>query len=142
MEKGFSAVVNLLQRNRNRLQIAAKGDLRLFFCITNSFAHITLVAYYKLFEWYTASSIRMGSAYRSDSMRHAGDVCKGICNRMILHFSYCCKYGILVFDDDGTAPVDESKRTKGVQGWSRQIMRGRLSLFAILLLCEITTSFV
>ena len=30
VEKEFSAVVNLLQSNRNRLQIAAKGDLRLF----------------------------------------------------------------------------------------------------------------
>ena len=30
VEKGFSAVVNLLQSNRNRLQIATKGDLRLF----------------------------------------------------------------------------------------------------------------
>ena len=30
VEKGFSAVVHLLQSNRNRLQIATKGDLRLF----------------------------------------------------------------------------------------------------------------
>ena len=30
VEKGFSAVVNLLQSNRNRLQIATKGNLRLF----------------------------------------------------------------------------------------------------------------
>ena len=30
VEKGFSAVVNLLQSNRNRLQIATKGDPRLF----------------------------------------------------------------------------------------------------------------
>ena len=30
VEKGFSAVVNLLQKNRNRLQIATKGDLKLF----------------------------------------------------------------------------------------------------------------
>ena len=74
-------------------------------------------------------------------MRHAGDVCEGICDRMILHFSYC-KYWVLVFGDDGTGPADESKRTKRVQGWSRQIMGGRLLLFAILLLCEIITSFV
>ena len=84
----------------------------------------------------------MGSPYQSDSMRHARDVCEGICNKMILHFSYYCKYGVLVFDDDGTGPADESKRTKRVQGWSRQIMGGRLLLFAILLLCEITTSFM
>ena len=30
VEKGFSAVVNLLQSNRNRLQIFTKGDLTLF----------------------------------------------------------------------------------------------------------------
>ena len=84
----------------------------------------------------------MGSPYQSDSMRHADDVCEAICNRMILHFSYNCKYGVLVFGDDGTSPADESKRTKHVQEWSGQIMGGRLLLFAILLLCEITTSFV
>ena len=56
-------------------------------------------------------------------MRHVRDVCEGICNRMI-HFSYYCKYGVLVFGDDGTGPADESKRTKRVQGWSRQIMGG------------------
>ena len=99
------------------------------------------LAYNKLFEWYTASSIRMGSLYQSDSMGHARDVCEEICNKMI-HFSYYCKYGVLVFDDDGTGPADESKRMKRVQGWSLQIMGGRLLLFAILLLCEITTSFL
>ena len=83
----------------------------------------------------------MGSPYQSDSMHHARDVCEGICNRMI-HFSYCCKHEVLVFGDHGTGPADESKRTKRVQGWSRLIMGGRLLLFAILLLCEITTSFV
>ena len=81
------------------------------------------LAYYKLTEWYTASSIRMGSPYQSDSMRRARDVCKGICNRMILNFSYF-KYWVLVFGDDGTGPADESKRTKRVQGWSRQFMGG------------------
>ena len=50
----------------------------------------------------------------------------------LLHFSYYCKYGVLVFDDDGTGPADESKRTKCAQGWSRKIMGGRLLLFAIL----------
>ena len=74
-------------------------------------------------------------------MRHARDVCEGICDRMILHFSYC-KYGVLVFGDDGTGLADESKRTKHVQGWSCQIVGGRLLLFAILLVCETTTSFV
>ena len=57
-------------------------------------------------------------------------------------FSYYCKYGVSAFGNDGTGPADESKRTKGVQGWSRQIMGERLLLFAILSLCEITTSFV
>ena len=66
----------------------------------------------------------MGSPYQSDSMRCACDVCEGICNRLILNFSYYCKYGILVFDHDGTGPADESKRTKRVQGWSRQIVGG------------------
>ena len=84
----------------------------------------------------------MGSPYQSDSMHHARDVREGICNRMILHFSYYCKYGVLVFGDDGTGPDDEFKRAKRVQGWSRQIIGGRLLLFAILLLCEITTSFM
>ena len=51
----------------------------------------------------------MGSPYLSDSMCHVRDVCEGICNRMILHFSYNCKYGVLVFGDDGTGPADESK---------------------------------
>ena len=52
----------------------------------------------------------------SDSKHHARDVCEGICNRMILHFPYYCKYGVLDFGDDGTGPADESKRTKHVQG--------------------------
>ena len=52
------------------------------------------------------------------------DLCEGICNRLILNFSFYCKYGILVFDHDGTGPADESKRTKRVQGWSRQIVGG------------------
>ena len=79
--------------------------------------------------------------YHSDIMHHARDVREGICNRMMLHFSYYCKYGILAFGDDGTGPIDESKRTKRVQGWSCQIMGGKLLLFAILLLCKITASF-
>ena len=83
----------------------------------------------------------MGSPYQSDSTRRERDVCEGICDGMI-RFSYYCKYGVLVFGDDGTGPADESKRTKRVQGWSRQTMGGRLLLFAILLHCEITTSFV
>ena len=83
----------------------------------------------------------MGSPFQSDGMCHPRDVCEGICNRMI-HFSYYCKYGVLVFDDDGTGPADESKRMKRVQGWSCQIMGGRFLIFAVLLLCEITTSFM
>ena len=82
----------------------------------------------------------MGSPYQSDSLHHARYVCEGICNRMMLHFSYFCKYGVLAFGDDATGPADEFKKTKRVQGWSRQIMGGKL-LFAILLLCEITASF-
>ena len=63
----------------------------------------------------------MGSPCQSDSVRHARDMCEGICNQMILHFLYYCKYGVLVFGDDGTGPADESKR---VQGWSHKIMVG------------------
>ena len=84
----------------------------------------------------------MGSPHQSDSMRHARDVCEGICNRMILQFSYYYQYEVLDFGDDGTGPADESKRMKRIQGWSRQIMGGRLLLFAILLLCKKATSFV
>ena len=66
--------------------------------------------------------IRMGSPYQSYSMRHAHDVCEGICNRKILIFSYYCKYGVLVFGDDGTGSADESKGTKRIQEWFRQIL--------------------
>ena len=66
----------------------------------------------------------MGSPYQSDCMRRARDVCEGICNRKMLNFSYYCKYGVLVFGDDGTSSADESKRAKRVQGWFRQIMGG------------------
>ena len=83
----------------------------------------------------------MGSQYQSDSMHHERDVCEGICNRMMLHFSYYCTYGVLAFGDDGTGPAVESKRTKCIQGCTRQIMGGKLLLFAILLLWEITASF-
>ena len=69
----------------------------------------------------------MGSPYQSDSMRRARDMCEGICNRMI-YFSYYCIIWGFGFGDDGTGPADESKRTKRVQGWSRQIMRGRFLL--------------
>ena len=44
----------------------------------------------------------MRSQYQSDSMHHAHDVCKGIRNRMI-HFSYYCKYGVLVLVMTGQA---------------------------------------
>ena len=64
----------------------------------------------------------MGPPYQTDSMRCARDVCEGICHRKILHFSYYCKYEVLIFGDDGTGPVDESNRTKRVHGWFRQIM--------------------
>ena len=37
---------------------------------------------------------------------------------------YLQPYLNLVFDDDETGPADESKRTKRVQGCSRQIMEG------------------
>ena len=66
----------------------------------------------------------MGSPYQSDSMCRARAVCEEICNRKILRFLCYCKYGVLFFGDDGTGRVDKSKRTKRVQGWSRQIMGG------------------
>ena len=66
----------------------------------------------------------IGTPCQSDSMRRERDVCEGICNRMILHFLYYCKYGVLFFGNDGAGPANESKRTKRVQGWCRQIMGG------------------
>ena len=38
--------------------------------------------------------------------------------------SACYHFGTGIFDHDGTGPADESKRTKRVQGWSRQIVGG------------------
>ena len=61
---------------------------------------------------------------------------------MILHFHIISNMGFWLFGNDGTGPADESKRMKRVKGWSRQIMGGRLLLFAMLLLCEITTLFI
>ena len=109
---------------------------RLCICVVKLKAHaITLVWVYCIFD-----TDRI--PYLSDSMRRASGVCEGICNRMILNFSYYGKYGVLVFDDDETGPADESKKTKRVQGWFRQIMGWDFLLFAILLHCEISTSFV
>ena len=45
----------------------------------------------------------MGSPYQSDSMCRVCGVCEVISNRMILYFSYYCKYGVLVFGDDEIA---------------------------------------
>ena len=63
---------------------------------------LQIIKTYKLFEWYTASSIRMESPYQSDSLRRARDVCEEICNGMI-HFSCYCKYGVLVLVMTGQA---------------------------------------
>ena len=84
----------------------------------------------------------MGSPYQSDSMRRARDVCEGICNRMI-HFSYYCKYGVLVLVMTGQdllmSPKGQNASRDGlVKLWERVFFL----LFAILLHCEITTSFV
>ena len=54
-------------------------------------------------------------------------------------FPIIANMGVCFFGDDGTGPVDESKRTKGM---ALSKYGRRLLLFAILLLCEITTSFV
>ena len=77
--------------------------------------------------------IQMGSPYQSDRMHHTRDVCEGICNRMILNFSYYCKYGVLVFGDGEIGSADEFKRTKHVQGWFRQIMGG--AFFSFFIIC-------
>ena len=66
-------------------------------------------------------------------MRHARDVCEGICNT-ILHYIYYTFFILLQiwgfgFGDDEIGPADESKRTKRVQGWSRQIMGERFLFF-------------
>ena len=75
-------------------------------------------------------------------MRSALDVCERICDRKLLHFSYYCKYEVLFFGDHGKGPADESEKTQRIQEWSRQIYWRGLLLFAILLLCGITTSSV
>ena len=49
--------------------------------------------------------------------------------KMMLNFSYYCKYGVLVFGNDGAGPADESNRMKRVQGWSRQGIGGGISFF-------------
>ena len=51
---------------------------------------------------------------------------KTMINTQVSIYIDYCKYGVLVFGDDGTGPADESKRTKRVQGWSRSIMGGWL----------------
>ena len=85
--------------------------------------------------------MRMGSPFQSDSMRHARDVCEGICDRMMLHFSYYCKYGVLVLLTTGQALLMSPKERNG-PGMVSSNYGSELLLFAILLLCEITTSFV
>ena len=100
------------------------------------------LVYYELFEWYTASLIRMESPYQSDSMRHTCDVCEGICNRMILNFSYYCKYGILVLVMTGQALLITPKGRNASRGGLVKLWEGGFLLFAILLHCEITTLFV
>ena len=47
---------------------------------------------------------------------YGDDVCKRISNRMMLHFLYYWKYGVLTFGDDGTGPADESKKDKTCPG--------------------------
>ena len=58
------------------------------------------------------------------SLHCTHNVCEGICNRKIINILYYSKYEVLPFDDDKTGPANEYKRTKRVQGWSRQIMEG------------------
>ena len=55
----------------------------------------------------------MGSSYQSDSMLRARDVCKGIYNGKILHFSCYYKYGVLFFGDDRTGPANEYQSVSG-----------------------------
>ena len=57
----------------------------------------------------TASSIRMGSPYQSDSMHHARDVCKGICNRIMLHFHVNANMGFWLLVMTGQALLMSSK---------------------------------
>ena len=74
----------------------------MYHSITNSFAHIT----------------------RRDR-RMTGQA-------LLINFTILLQIWGFGFGDDRTGPADESKRTKRVQGWSRQIMGGRFLLFAIL----------
>ena len=87
--------------------------------------------------------LKMGSLYQSDSMRRARDVCEGICNRMILNFSYNCKYGVLVLVMMEQALLMSPKERNASRNGLVKLWEGVVySLFAILLHCEITTSFM
>ena len=79
--------------------------------------------------------------YQCDSMCRVCDVCEGICNRMILHFSYYCEYRVWFFVMTGQALLMSPKGRSASMDGLVKILEGLL-LFAILLLCEITTSFV
>ena len=67
---------------------------------------------------YTASSIRMGSPYQSDSMRHARDVCEGICNRMMLPCHIIANMGVWLLVMTGQAllmsPKEENASRDGL----------------------------
>ena len=87
--------------------------------------------------------MRMGSPYQSDSMRR---VRYAVCAKVFVIeryyvFHIIANMGFWFLVMTGQALLMSPKRTKRVQGWSSQIM-GELLLFAILLLCKITTSFV
>ena len=70
------------------------------------------------------------------------DVCEGICNRMILNFSYYCKYGILVLVMTGQALLMSPKGQNASRDGLDKLWEGGFLSLAILLHCEITTSFV
>ena len=83
----------------------------------------------------------MGFPDQSDSMRHARDVCERICNRMILHFHIIAKMGFWLLVMTGQALLMGPKGQNASRDGLVKLWEGIL-LFAILLLCETTTSFV
>ena len=89
--------------------------------------------------------MRMVSPYQNDSMRLVRNAVRA--KVFVIHveryyiFHIIANMGFWFLVMTGKALLMSPKRTQRVQEWSRQIM-GELLLFAILLLCKITTSFV
>ena len=75
-------------------------------------------------------------------MRHTRDVCEGIFNRMILHFHIIANMGFWFLVMTGRALLMSPKGQNASRDGLVKLWEGGFCLFAILLLCEIITSFV